>query len=276
MERQIALFPNGFKVDDLWVRQAEIRQLNGYDEQLLAEKNSLPSFFKTTFLLERIVNFGKLTNKLDVPQLIRHLNLGDRVALILQVRKFVFGDTMQCVLNCPNCQEPLSIDISVNSLVQPPAKSFTNEYSLKFEDFTLTLRPIEAADLEALTENCSSLNPKEKLVRLCIVSSKPALPEKLTEEFIVAVSSKLEEIDPQADIVLNLTCPSCNRPFQAPLDVESFFFEEMASRVKQLEKEIHWIALNYHWSEDSILSLPLAKRKRYIELINKTLSGESI
>ena len=32
-----------------------------------------------------------------------------------------------------------------------------------------------------------------------------------------------------------------------------------------------WLAFNYHWSEDAILSLPIKKRKRYIELINTTL-----
>ena len=276
MERLPAFIPNGFPLGDLWVRQAELRQLNGYDEQILAETNSYSLPFRTTLLLERVVTFGELTEKLDLHDTIRNLTLGDRIALILQVRKAVFGDKMQGLLKCPVCKEPLSLDLSVKSLLQPAKTCPKTAYTVEFENFVFKVKPLTGADLEAIATNCSSLDPKEQLVRSCIMSSKPPLPEKLSDEFVVAVGSELNEIDPQADMIFNLTCPTCNQPFQAPLDIENYFFEEMTSRLKQLEREVHWIALNYHWSEDAILSLPVAKRKRYIELINATIAGESV
>jgi hypothetical protein len=274
VERQPASIPNGFPLGDLWVRQVEIRQLNGYDEQILAQTKHIPPFFRTSLLLERVVTFGKLKDKLDLHDTIRSLTIGDRIALILEVRATLFGDKMQAVLNCPVCKEPLSLDVSVKSLLQPAAADPKTAYPFEFESYLLMVQPATGADLEAIAENPS--NPKEKLVRRCIVSSKPPLPEKLSAELVTAVSSKLQEIDPQADTVLSLTCPACGRPFQAPFDIEDYFFQETAGRLSQLEREVHWIAFNYHWSEDAILSLPVAKRKRYIELINATIAGESV
>src|SRR5262249_61528974 len=105
-------------------------------------------------------------------------------------------------------------------------------------------------------------------------SSTPSLPDRVTKEFIAIMSSKLEELDPNADIVLELGCPSCRYSFKSSFDIENFFFHEIHASYKQIEREVHWVALNYHWSEDSILSLPLRKLKRYVELINESLAGE--
>ena len=77
-----------------------------------------------------------------------------------------------------------------------------------------------------------------------------------------------------SDILLTLICPSCNASFKIPFIVEDFFFKEIKSRKNNLEFEVHWLALNYHWSESEILSLPIPKRKRYVELVNNTIGGE--
>ena len=88
----------------------------------------------------------------------------------------------------------------------------------------------------------------------------------------------LEEIDPLSNIYLHLLCPECGHSFQASLRVEEFVLGElgMMSGNNQLEREVHWLAFHYHWSEEEILSLPTAKRKRYVELVNATLAGEGI
>ena len=93
---------------------------------------------------------------------------------------------------------------------------------------------------------------------------------------VTEVSAKLEEMDPQADIVLDLSCPSCGHHFKTPFFIDDFMLREIRSRTSQLDREVHWIAFNYHWNEDDILSLPMRKRKRYVDLINSTLAGETV
>jgi hypothetical protein len=168
-----------------------------------------------------------------------------------------------------------------------PSMIQTESDVLKLDDFVIKIRPINGLDEEALLkfkidQEDKNINSKSKyysaeelLVRSCIVYSNMPLPnDQFTENFIASVSSKLAEIDPMADLILDLQCPSCQYYFQTPFIIDDFVFQEISARLQQFEQEVHWLAFNYHWSEDAILSLPIKRRKKYIELINKTLTGE--
>jgi hypothetical protein len=50
-----------------------------------------------------------------------------------------------------------------------------------------------------------------------------------------------------------------------------FFLAEMKSTLLQLERDIHLLAWNYHWTEREVLSLPRKKRRRYVEMVNEEL-----
>lgn len=276
MELTIVTIPHGIPINGSWLRQVGLRELNGYDEQLLAEASNYPLPFRTTALLERVIKFGNGTVESSNTEIIRRLTEGDRIALILHIRRMTFGDKLQCVLSCSNCKEGISLDLSILDLLQPSIPDPSSEYVVNVENFTLKIRPVTGADLEYLFDNGDESNTVEQLMRSCIISSDPPLPEKLTDDFIATISSRLEELDPQADLVLDMVCPACQHSFQTPFNAEDFIFGEISTRQSQLEREVHWLAFNYHWSEDSILSLPLKKRKRYVDLINRTLSGESV
>ena len=84
-----------------------------------------------------------------------------------------------------------------------------------------------------------------------------------------------EALDPLANISLNMVCPVCNYSFKMPFFVEQFLFQELMTRQLQLDQEIHWLAFYYHWHENEILSLPITRRKRYVELIADELSSSS-
>jgi hypothetical protein len=170
-----------------------------------------------------------------------------------------------------------------------PSMTHTEHDILNMDDFVLKIRPITGLDEEALLKfkiddedkNIDSksnyYSAQELLVRSCIVSSSMPLPnDRFTENFIASVSSKLAEIDPMADLILDLQCPSCQYFFQTPFSIDDFVFQDISARLQQFEQEVHWLAFNYHWTEDTILSLPIKRRKKYIELINKTLAGEDV
>lgn len=37
--------------------------------------------------------------------------------------------------------------------------------------------------------------------------------------------------------------------------------------LKQLYNEVHFLAINYHWTEKEIMEMPRIKRLRYIEIL---------
>ena len=39
--------------------------------------------------------------------------------------------------------------------------------------------------------------------------------------------------------------------------------------VDSLDREVHTLAMQYHWSETDILSLPRERRRRYLRLIDR-------
>ena len=281
MEQVVVVIPRGFQHNGSWLRHPMLRQLTGHDEEyLISIGNSLPSVLRTTALLKRVITFNKALTESDTEEILRHLAIGDRSALMLHVRRLTFGDLLKCVIGCPACKKAMSLDLSIDKLLQIEAPPPQTEYITNIEGFVFKLRPITGADQEALlltSDPNQYANLAEQLVRSCIASSDPALPQtSLTDDFIYIISSKLEEIDPIADVILDLSCPECHHAFKVPFIVEDFIFHEISARQQQFEQEVHWIAFNYHWSENAILSLPIKKRKRYVELINRTLSGEGV
>jgi hypothetical protein len=311
----VITIPHGVPVDsnNSWLRQVELREITGHDEQLLAQTKSYPLPFRSSFLLQSVLQNSNsdttlLNAKIDKRKFVQTLPQGDRVALILNIRKIVFGDRISCTAACSSCKELLTFDLSVSELLEPMKADPKKEYPLLVEGYSIKIRPITGVDLELLIlssleddnnnnktqENNGNISDvsetakekkasnfdlngmTEKLVRSSITFSDPPLPQILSNDFIKAVSSKLEEIDPQANMVLELKCIACQNVFQTNFNAEQFILSEIDSRAKQLYREVHWIAFHYHWEENSILSLPLRRRKFYLELINKTLSGESI
>lgn len=173
--------------------------------------------------------------------------------------------------------------------------------SLRIDGYSITIRPLTGRDQELLllnnegiikrkddkdsrnynlidnkVENCNRITSTEQLIRSCIISCVPPLPPRISRKLLLNLSSKLEELDPYAEISLQPRCPNCDSSFQTLFNPEEFWLNEIDSRSKQLERQVHWIAFNYHWNEDTILSLPIKKRKAYLELINKTLAGEAV
>lgn len=285
MNQFVVTLPHGTQINGSWVTNVGLRELNGYDEQLLSGMKGYPFPFQTTALLAKIAKFDNNNNinRNDYADVARRLTVGDRIALLLHLRRIAFGNTLACVLSCPKCSEKMSLDLQVLDLIQPSVSEPRSEYVTGVDGFKLKIRPVTGADLESLFYYGNKDDDKnkkqfkaERLVRSCIVSSDPVLPDRLDDDLVSAISAKLEEVDLQAVTILDLVCPECKHKFQTVFNAEDFVYSELGAREERIEKDIHWLAFNYHWSEDSILSLSIRKRKRYVDLINKTLAGEGV
>jgi hypothetical protein len=285
MEQYSVVVPRGFPSNGTWIRRVNLRQLTGYDEEFLYEMDRMmirhPDFLKTISLLKRIVTLEDLDGKIsantpDIGIILQNMDIGDRNMLLLSFRSLMSGDKLQCVTTCPKCTERMSVDCSTQSILKAEMPEPQTVYTVAVGNFIMKLRPITGVDEEAIIlENYPRSKRAEYLVRSCIISSDPPLGnEELSDELINNISSKLSEIDPLADIIFELTCPSCQHVFETPFAVEDFILQEFRSNYSQLEFEVNWLALNYHWSEQIILSLPIKKRKKYINLINRTLFGD--
>src|SRR4029079_15278757 len=83
---------------------------------------------------------------------------------------------------------------------------------------------------------------------------------ELPAEAIAAIEARMEAADPQAHGVLDLSCPACGQSWQAPFDVDAFFWAELDAGARRTLAEVHSLAGAYGWSEGEVLALSAARR----------------
>jgi hypothetical protein len=268
--------------------EMSIRELNGRDEETLSELRDIPSISRVTSLLRRIISFNNSDIAPDgLDSILSNMTLGERAYILIQLRKLMFGSHLDCVVTCALCNKRMSLELNLDDILNSYQVPTEKEHATTFNGYSITLRPIITNDLTKFISK-NDTNPvqepelevpdkMEEIVRRCVTSSEPPLPDsKLDKDFITKVSLILNDIDPFAEILLDLNCPECKSKFELPFHIEHFVIDEIDLALNQHEREVHWLALNYNWSEESILALPVTKRKRYVQLINDTLSGESL
>jgi hypothetical protein len=302
-----AILPRGMRLTNgSWLRRARVRPMTGHDEQFLLDLPAeMPLHLKVIAFLERVVALDGLSNTGDA---LKQMSIGDRVSLMLHARRLVLGDRIRCTVGCTACGRAMSADLSVSALHMQKTQAVPPQehYDVEAFGFRLQVRPLTGADQDTLllaasahAEASSAVAAKDvqggapsahqpdahalkqSLARSCIVHAEPPIPSgssgaPVPEPLLEAIGARLGEVDPLSDIVLALSCPECGHAFRASFPAESFVFRELAANVDQLERDVHWLAFNYHWGEQEILSLSTAKRKRYVELVNATLAGEGV
>lgn len=278
--------PTGLWLNDICHREAVLRPLTGRDEALLLELDPLlPLAQRTTLFLtcclSRLGTLAPVTS-----DFVRALTVGDREALLLHLRRLTLGDRMQCVLNCPNpeCGEKMDLDLKVSDLLLPAYAHSQAVHHATLQDqngvYQVTFRLPTGGDQETVA-GFADAEPQvavDRLLHQCVeqVTCQNNPEEPLIEDpeaIAQQLPAILSELDPQAELVLNLACPVCGQPFSTLLDTAMHFFQELTSQIKTLDWEVHWLALHYHWSESEILGLTRHKRRRYLNLLEDTLSN---
>ncbi len=266
-ERHAVTLPGGLWRDGARHQRASVRALTGADEEFLAEAAAgLPAAVRVTALLARCV-YG--LGEGEAAAAMRELAAGDREALLLHLRRATFGDRMQCVIGCPHCREPMDVELAVADLLVPPYDHHAPRATAELDGVAVELRLPTGAELEDAAHAPSPEAGAERLLQACV---SPAGGE-LRAELAAAAEERLADLDPQAELRLELTCPECDAAFSAVLDAAHYLFAEVAQRAAVLHREVHALAWHYHWAEADILAMTAPKRRRYLELVAEELSG---
>ncbi len=284
-----ANLPGGFWSDGVCLRQAELRPLNGHDESLLLEVcKSAPPAQLATFLLSRCVS--RLGNLSPVSaEHMRDLAVGDREALLLQLRGLTMGERMQCVVQCPTleCGEKMDLELKISDLLVPAYEQWEREYESIVESkegpyrvqFRLpTGRDVEAAVLLARKDVEAA---EEFVLRRCITrlshegsdDGGTSLPKPLPKEIRQTLAGLMEKLDPQAELMFSLACPSCHADFQMCFDPASYLLHEIMAGEEQFYRQVHLLGFHYHWSEPDIMAMTASKRKLYLSLLAEELAA---
>lgn len=111
------------------IRTAEVRELNGLDEELMAKAGSAAKAFNV--LLQR--GLVKIGQEEVTKESVDNLLSGDRDAILIAIRRATFGDTMELNITCPECNVPQTTEVHLEHDV--PVKKLEDT----LEDRTFTV-----------------------------------------------------------------------------------------------------------------------------------------
>ena len=79
-----------------------------------------------------------------------------------------------------------------------------------------------------------------------------------------ALAARLSELDPLAEILIDLRCAACGHAWQTVFDIANFFWNEIHLRSRRLLQEVDLLARIYGWTESEILGMTDQRRDLYV------------
>jgi hypothetical protein len=201
------------------------------------------------------------------------LSLGQLNAHLFDVRQRLLGPEMSCYAECLQCKDKLEFTIAVSAIrgegsVEPSGQG----QELSIEGYEIRFRLLNSLDLKAVAEAPDKEAMRRMLAARCVLEARREGEEisgdQLPEMVITGLAERMSEYDPQAEVLLDLECPSCKHRWQTALDIAGFFWNELSAQARRLLGEVHTIARAYGWNEAEILAMSARRRHYYLELIS--------
>jgi hypothetical protein len=266
--------PGGLWLDGTHHRQLEVRAPTGGDEAfLLQSREALPSQ-RVTALLGRC-----LVAPAEGERAARALTIGDREALLLHLHRAIAGERMEGVLRCPApaCGARMELSLAVGDLLVPPYADAGPTYEVDVPDaagmFQVQFHVPRGGEQDdaAVLASTRPDAAAELLLRGCVervtLDGLASSCDALSPSVRSALTAAMADLDPQAELLLDMTCPECGGGFTVPFDTAVFLLRLLDARGDRLLRDVHTLALHYHWSEREIFELPPSRRARYLELL---------
>lgn len=199
------------------------------------------------------------------------LSIGQRDGYLMTLREWTFGDRIASVAHCPRCAEALELNFSLDDIRVPSPQDSSPNWWLEQDGYRVRYRLPNSADLEIAVACTDPSEAQEIILSRCLLESagpnSAPLAAPLPEAVARAIITAMAEHDPQADVQLTLTCPSCHHAWSVGFDIGTFFWSEITTWARRLLWEVHRLARAYGWSETEILALSPLRRQAYLEMV---------
>jgi len=204
------------------------------------------------------------------PEVLAGLSVGRRDALLMTLREWTFGPQLELQAACPGCAARQEAGIRLEELRLAEVEC-PETLSLAEGEYRVRFRLPDSLDLVAIAGCGSAEAGRELLLERCVLSAErngePVAVGGLPADVCAAVSRAMADADPQADMRLALSCPSCGHPWEAIFDIAGFFWSELQAWAWRTLRQVHTLASAYGWSEAEILALSPWRRQCYLDMV---------
>ncbi|MBA3831270.1 MAG: phage baseplate protein [Chthoniobacterales bacterium] len=198
-------------------------------------------------------------------------SIGQRDSRLLAVREQTFGPRLASITTCPACSEQLEFEVNAAEIRATSDGEPELLLRLTQGDYAVEFRLPTSLDLASLDPAGDSESNRRNLLRRCVTKARRTDTElpaaELPAELLAAISQRMSEADPQADVQLSLACPQCHHLWETPFDIVSYFWTEIHAWAGRMLREVHSLASAYGWPEAEVLALSPWRRQAYLELI---------
>ena len=243
-----------------------MRNLNAVDMLTVWEQGLNRSLLQRTLIL-LIAAFPEMA-----PDAIAELSIGSRDACLLLVRERLFGSRLVNNAVCPQCTGRIEWEQDISDIVvETSDSSAAHQFSLEKDDYRLCFRLPNSIDMAELEGSSNAAAALQQLLRRCILSVEYAGTncdiDQLPESVIQTLNQRIEELDPQAEVRINLTCPDCSHRWEVFFDIAGFLWTEINEWAERMLRTVHKLARAYGWTEREILNLSPVRRQLYLGMV---------
>jgi hypothetical protein len=205
------------------------------------------------------------------PESFAKLSIGQRDSLLFDLREQIFGQKLTGISICQSCGEKVELEFSIDE-IRVASEIAEESTTISSNGFEVQFRLPNSFDLAGLDTADDLGRSRDKLLERVILSANfgdekmflKDLPALIKEEVV----KKMEQLDPQADIQIAMSCPSCGNQWQEVLDIVSFFWSEINAWAYRILREVHILASAYGWQESEILTMSQIRRQLYLEMLS--------
>lgn len=192
------------------------------------------------------------------------LPVGDIDAIVVTLRREVFGDRLVATGLCQSCGEPIDIALQMNELSEHRRPRSPRNATPSHEpgwwslgDGALEFRVPSAGEVLAAIP---APDPRARLAQLCMRGDRTTKRQRAAER-------ALEAIAPTLRTDVEGPCPECRDAVALDVDTRELCLHDLRFAAGAVLEETHLLASEYHWSEREILELPSARRATYAEAV---------
>jgi hypothetical protein len=212
----------------------------------------------------------------EAPDELADRPVGWREVNLLALRNATFGSALDGYAPCPSCGSLMEFSLDGSALLEGLTAPDSNaRITLEGRQWRLPNSRDQAMILDApdpetavawLLDRCR-MDESMPSAGSLMIDQKIGQKPKCSTALINELESRMEALDPAADIRLGMRCADCGHVWDAVLDIGTCFWDELGNRAHQLLESVHRLASAYGWREAEILALNPARRAAYLNMI---------
>ena len=195
--------------------------------------------------------------------------VGRRDRWLLDLREGLFGRGFSGLTACPACGEEIELTFDVSEVRRDPPSA--ERGSIHADGVDLHFRLPTSGDIVAIESAADVRTARAALLDRCLEAARrddvPVPFDAIPATAVEAAIARMRELDPQADVALDVACPACAHAWSEPFDIVTFLWSELSAWARRTLGEVHVLASAYGWAEANILQLTAARRNVSLEML---------